>query len=291
MILDGKKTAQEASARIKSAVDEIVSSGRRAPHLAAILVGEDGASKTYIASKEKACKEAGFTSTILRFSADITEEQLVAEVNKINENPEIDGLIVQLPLPKHISEDRIIETISPLKDVDGFHTISTGKLTLGQETFIPATPYGIIQLIEKSGMHTAGKHCVVVGRSNIVGRPMSILMSLNKPWGNCTVTLCHSKTPDLGHFTRMADILIVALGKAEFVTGDMIKPGAVVIDVGITRVEDALSPKGYAIKGDVHFESAEKVAGWITPVPGGVGPMTISGLLQNTLKAYSQNHA
>jgi methylenetetrahydrofolate dehydrogenase (NADP+)/methenyltetrahydrofolate cyclohydrolase len=286
MILDGKKTAQEASERIKTAVAQIVSEEKRAPHLAAILVGEDGASKTYIASKEKACKEAGFTSTILRFDADITEEALVKEVQKINDNPEIDGLIVQLPLPKHISEDRIIETINPLKDVDGFHTISTGRLTLGQETFIPATPYGIIQLIEKSGIKTAGKHCVVVGRSNIVGRPMSILMSLNKPWGNCTVTLCHSKTPDLAHFTRMADILIVALGKAEFVTGDMIKPGAVVIDVGITRVEDASSPKGYAIKGDVHFESAEKVAGWITPVPGGVGPMTISGLLQNTLKAY-----
>jgi methylenetetrahydrofolate dehydrogenase (NADP+)/methenyltetrahydrofolate cyclohydrolase len=286
MILDGKKTAQEASERIKTAVAQIVSEEKRAPHLAAILVGEDGASKTYIASKEKACKEAGFTSTILRFDADITEEALVKEVQKINDNPEIDGLIVQLPLPKHISEDRIIETINPLKDVDGFHTISTGRLTLGQETFIPATPYGIIQLIEKSGIKTAGKHCVVVGRSNIVGRPMSILMSLNKPWGNCTVTLCHSKTPDLAHFTRMADILIVALGKAEFVTGDMIKPGAVVIDVGITRVEDASSPKGYAIKGDVHFESAEKVAAWITPVPGGVGPMTISGLLQNTLKAY-----
>jgi methylenetetrahydrofolate dehydrogenase (NADP+)/methenyltetrahydrofolate cyclohydrolase len=286
MILDGKKTAQEASERIKTAVAQIVSEEKRAPHLAAILVGEDGASKTYIASKEKACKEAGFTSTILRFDAEITEEALVKEVQKINDNPEIDGLIVQLPLPKHISEDRIIETINPLKDVDGFHTISTGRLTLGQETFIPATPYGIIQLIEKSGIKTAGKHCVVVGRSNIVGRPMSILMSLNKPWGNCTVTLCHSKTPDLAHFTRMADILIVALGKAEFVTGDMIKPGAVVIDVGITRVEDASSPKGYAIKGDVHFESAEKVAAWITPVPGGVGPMTISGLLQNTLKAY-----
>lgn len=286
MILDGKRIAQEASERIKAAVAQIAAEGKRAPHLAAILVGEDGASKTYIASKEKACKEAGYTSTILRFDASITEEALAKEVQKINDNPEIDGLIVQLPLPKHIAEDRIIETISPLKDVDGFHTISTGRLTLGQETFIPATPYGIIQLIEKSGMETAGKHCVVVGRSNIVGRPMSILMSLNKPWGNCTVTLCHSKTPDLAHFTRMADILIVALGKAEFVKGDMIKPGAVVIDVGITRVEDASSPKGYAIKGDVHFESAEKVAGWITPVPGGVGPMTISGLLQNTLKAY-----
>lgn len=286
MILDGKRIAQEASERIKAVVAQIAAEGKRAPHLAAILVGEDGASKTYIASKEKACKEAGYTSTILRFDASITEEALAKEVQKINDNPEIDGLIVQLPLPKHIAEDRIIETISPLKDVDGFHTISTGRLALGQETFIPATPYGIIQLIEKSGMETAGKHCVVVGRSNIVGRPMSILMSLNKPWGNCTVTICHSKTPDLAHFTRMADILIVALGKAEFVTGDMIKPGAVVIDVGITRVEDASSPKGYAIKGDVHFESAEKVAGWITPVPGGVGPMTISGLLQNTLKAY-----
>lgn len=291
MILDGKKTALEASERIKKEVEQLTSQGKRPPHLAAILVGEDGASKTYIASKERACRDAGFTSTILRFDATITEVDLVSEVQKINENPLIDGLIVQLPLPKHISEDRIIETISPDKDVDGFHTISTGRLTLGQDTFIPATPYGIIQLIEKSGMQTAGKHCVVVGRSNIVGRPMSILMSLNKPWGNCTVTLCHSKTPDLAHFTKMADILIVALGKAEFVTGDMIKPGAVVIDVGITRVTDESSPKGYSIKGDVHFESAEKVAGWITPVPGGVGPMTISGLLQNTLKAYHNSQA
>ena len=290
MILDGKILAQEVKDSIKKEVAQILASGKRAPHLSAILVGEDGASKTYIGSKERACKEVGFGSTILRFPDTITQAELIKEVIKINNNPEIDGLIVQLPLPKHISEDVVIETINPLKDVDGFHTINTGKLTLGQDTFISATPYGIIQLIEKSGIETAGKHCVVVGRSNIVGRPMSILMSLNKPWGNCTVTLCHSRTPNLGDFTKMADILIVALGKAEFVTGDMVKPGAVVIDVGITRVDDAMNPKGYSIKGDVHFESAEKVAGWITPVPGGVGVMTIAGLLQNTLKAYKNNN-
>ncbi len=291
MILDGVLTSKEISAKIQTEVEDIIAKGGRRPHLAAILVGEDGASKTYIASKEKACKASGFDSTILRLSPEISEEQLVEEVRKINADPGIDGLIVQLPLPKHISEDTIIATIDPSKDVDGFHTINTGRLTLGQDTFIPATPYGIIQLIEKSGIETAGKHCVVIGRSNIVGRPMSILMSLNKPWGNCTVTLCHSRTPDLAHFTRMADILIVALGKAEFVTGDMVKPGAVVIDVGITRVPDENNPKGYSIKGDVHFESASAVAGWITPVPGGVGPMTIAGLLQNTLKAYQIHHA
>jgi methylenetetrahydrofolate dehydrogenase (NADP+)/methenyltetrahydrofolate cyclohydrolase len=290
MILDGKVLAQEVKDAIKIEVDALLASGKRAPHLSAILVGEDGASKTYVGSKERSCKEVGYGSTILRFPETISQDDLIKEVIKINNNPAIDGLIVQLPLPKHISEDLVIETINPLKDVDGFHTINTGKLTLGQDTFISATPYGIIQLIERSGIATAGKHCVVVGRSNIVGRPMSILMSLNKPWGNCTVTLCHSRTPDLSEFTKMADILIVALGKAEFVTGDMIKPGAIVIDVGITRVDDASNPKGYSIKGDVHFESAEKVAGWITPVPGGVGVMTIAGLLQNTLKAYKNNN-
>ena len=242
MILDGKVLAQEVKDAIKIEVDAILASGKRAPHLCAILVGEDGASKTYVGSKERSCKEVGYGSTILRFPETISQDDLITEVIKINNNPTIDGLIVQLPLPKHISEDLVIETINPLKDVDGFHTINTGKL------------------------------------------------SLNKPWGNCTVTLCHSKTPDLSEFTKMADILIVALGKAEFVTGDMIKPGAVVIDVGITRVDDATNQKGYSIKGDVHFESAEKVAGWITPVPGGVGVMTIAGLLQNTLKAYKNNN-
>lgn len=289
MILDGKALSSEVKATVKKEVDKITGFGKRAPHLAAILVGEDGASKTYIGSKERACKEVGFDSTILRLPSDISENELINKVKEINSNPLIDGLIVQLPLPGHISEDTVIEAINPNKDVDGFHMINTGKLALGLDTFIPATPFGIIQLIEKSGIATAGKHCVVIGRSNIVGRPMSILMSLNKPWGNCTVTLCHSKTANLHKFTLDADILIVALGRPEFVTGDMVKPGAVVIDVGISRVEDQ-SEKGYSIKGDVHFESAQKVAGWITPVPGGVGVMTIAGLLQNTLKAYKLNN-
>jgi methylenetetrahydrofolate dehydrogenase (NADP+)/methenyltetrahydrofolate cyclohydrolase len=285
MIIDGKLTAALIRGEIAAEVAEWVAAGNRKPHLVAILIGNDGASKTYVGSKEKACAEAGFDSSVYRFDENITQDALLDKVREINNDPGIDGLIVQLPLPKHISEGKVIDTISPLKDVDGFTTINIGKLALGHETFIPATPYGITQLILKCGIETSGKHCVVVGRSNIVGRPMSILMSLNEKWGNCTVTLCHSRTPDLGKFTKDADILIIALGKPEFVTGDMIKPGAIVIDVGITRVEDTTNAKGYTIKGDVHFESAEKVAGWITPVPGGVGPMTIAGLLQNTLKA------
>jgi methylenetetrahydrofolate dehydrogenase (NADP+)/methenyltetrahydrofolate cyclohydrolase len=290
MIIDGKLTAALIRAEIAVEVAEWVAAGHRKPHLVAILVGNDGASKTYVGSKEKACAEAGFDSTIFRFDETVTQTELLDKVREINDNPGIDGLIVQLPLPKHISEEMVIDTISPLKDVDGFTTINVGKLALGQETFIPATPYGITQLVLKCGIKTSGKHCVIIGRSNIVGRPMSILMSLNEAWGNCTVTLCHSRTADIKKFTKDADILIVALGKPEFITGDMIKPGAVVIDVGITRVEDQSNPKGYSIKGDVHFESAAKVAGWITPVPGGVGPMTIAGLLQNTLKACKRSN-
>ena len=289
MNLNGKEVSNKIKEEIAVEVEAIVSSGKRPPHLAAILVGEDGASKTYVKNKENACKKVGFSSTLLRFDASISEADLLAEVEKVNNNPEIDGLIVQLPLPKHISENEVTLAIRPDKDVDGFHDVNVGKLAKGEDTFISATPYGIMQLLDRYGVETSGKHCVVVGRSNIVGRPMSILMSGNTNPGNCTVTICHSRTKNLDDFTRMADILIVALGRPEFVTGEMVKDGAVVIDVGITRV-DADTPRGYVLKGDVHFDSVEPKASFITPVPGGVGPMTIVGLMQNTLKAYQRTH-
>lgn len=289
MNLNGKEVSNTIKEEIAKEVEVIVGSGKRAPHLAAILVGEDGASKTYVKNKENACKKVGFSSTLLRFDASITEEELLDEVKKVNDNPEIDGLIVQLPLPKHISENKVTLAIRPDKDVDGFHDVNVGKLAKGEDTFISATPYGIMQLLDRYNVETSGKHCVVVGRSNIVGRPMSILMSANSNPGNCTVTICHSRTQNLEDFTRAADILIVALGRPEFVTGDMVKEGAVVIDVGITRV-DADTPKGYVLKGDVNFEDVEPKASFITPVPGGVGPMTIVGLMQNTLKAYNRKH-
>jgi methylenetetrahydrofolate dehydrogenase (NADP+)/methenyltetrahydrofolate cyclohydrolase len=255
--------------------------GKKAPHLAAILVGADGASMTYVAAKEKDCVEVGFDSTVLRFDASITEEELVQEVIKINNNPDIDGLIVQLPLPKHINEKRITETISYKKDVDGFHPMNVGMMFKGLRTFLPATPYGIIKTLEFYGIETTGKHCVVIGRSDIVGKPMSALM-LQK---NCTVTVCHSKTKDLKGFTLQADIVIAALGIPLFLKADMVKEGAVVIDVGITRVEDATAKSGYRLKGDVDFENVAPKCSWITPVPGGVGPMTRVGLLLNTLDA------
>lgn len=285
-LINGNETARVLRKRIAEEVENIVQSGKRAPHLAAILVGDDGASRTYVQSKENDCKQVGFGSTVLRLDASTSEEELLAKVEAINQNPEIDGLIVQLPLPDHINATKITEAIAPEKDVDGFHTISVGKLAKGEETFVSATPLGILMLLEAYGIESSGKHCVVIGRSNIVGRPMSILMSRNGNPGNATVTLCHSRTKDIASFTKQADILIVALGKPEFVTGDMIKEGAVVIDVGITRTDDPNHPKGYTLKGDVHFESAAARSSWITPVPGGVGPMTRIGLLQNTLKAY-----
>jgi len=289
MNLNGKEVSNIIKEEIAVEVEAIVSTGKRAPHLAAILVGEDGASRTYVKNKENACKKVGFTSTLLRFEKSISEEELLNEVEKINQNPEIDGLIVQLPLPKHISENKVTLAIRPDKDVDGFHDVNVGKLAKGEDTFISATPYGIIQLLERYHIETSGKHCVVVGRSNIVGRPMSILLSDNSNPGNCTVTICHSRTQNLADFTRSADILIVALGHPEFVTADMVKEGAVVIDVGITRV-DADTPKGYVLKGDVNFDEVAPKASYITPVPGGVGPMTIVGLMQNTLKAYQRKN-
>ena len=280
-LLDGNKVSQILREEIKSEVNTLRHAGKKAPHLAAILVGSDGASMTYVGAKENDCYEVGYDSTVLRFDESITEDELIAEVEKINNNPAIDGLIVQLPLPKHINEKRITETISWKKDVDGFHPMNVGLMFKGLPCFLPATPFGIVKLIEHYNIDTTGLHCVVIGRSDIVGKPMSALM-LQK---NCTVTVCHSKTKDLAAFTRNADIVIAALGIPEFLKGEMIKEGAIVIDVGITRVEDASKKSGYALKGDVHFDSCSQKASWITPVPGGVGPMTRVALLLNTLRA------
>lgn len=285
MLLDGKKIATEIKSELATEVEAMIASGFRVPHLAAILVGNDGASETYVSSKEKACKEVGFRSTLIRLSADTDEETLLKQINAINENEEIDGLIVQLPLPKHINEQRIVQSVSPKKDVDGFHPENVGKLVMGIPTFISATPKGIMEILHRYGIETNGKHCVILGRSNIVGTPMANLLSRNSDPGNCTVTICHSKTKGLADFTRSADILIAALGKPEFVKADMVKEGAVVIDVGITRVDDPTVKSGYSLKGDVAFDEVERKASYITPVPGGVGRTTIAALLQNTLLA------
>lgn len=285
-ILNGLEVAKTIKERLKQEVLTLKEQGKRAPHLAAILVGNDGASQTYVNSKEADCRQVGFDSTVMRFDESISESELLQKIDQINNDPAIDGLIVQLPLPKHISELKVTQKISELKDVDGFHTLSLGKLLKGEDTFIPATPYGILMMLELYNIETAGKHCVVVGRSNIVGRPMSVLMSQNTAYGNCTVTLCHSKTKDLDYHVKQADIVIAALGKPEFIKGKMLKPGCIVIDVGITRVEDPANAKGYVLKGDVDFDDAATVAGAITPVPGGVGPLTRIGLLKNTYKAY-----
>ncbi|MCA6494818.1 MAG: bifunctional 5,10-methylenetetrahydrofolate dehydrogenase/5,10-methenyltetrahydrofolate cyclohydrolase [Chitinophagaceae bacterium] len=288
-LLDGKIASQAIKEQLKTATQAIISNGKRPPHLAAILVGNDGASETYVASKVKNCEETGFLSTLIRLPSDVTESDLLEKISHLNSDSGVDGILVQLPLPRHIRESVVIQAINPDKDVDGFHPISAGKLVQGLPTFIPATPYGILLMLEHFQLSTKGKHAVVIGRSNIVGRPMSILLSSNIPFGNCTVTLCHSHTPDLAAITRQADILVAALGKPEFVTDDMIKPGAIVIDVGITRVADPSAKKGFRIKGDVAFQEVAPLCEAITPVPGGVGLMTIAGLLKNTLQAY-QNH-
>ena len=288
-LLDGKIASQAIKEQLKTATQAIISNGKRPPHLAAILVGNDGASETYVASKVKNCEETGFLSTLIRLPSDVTESDLLEKISHLNSDSGVDGILVQLPLPRHIRESVIIQAINPDKDVDGFHPISAGKLVQGLPTFIPATPYGILLMLEHFQLSTKGKHAVVIGRSNIVGRPMSILLSSNIPFGNCTVTLCHSHTPDLAAITRQADILVAALGKPEFVTADMIKSGAIVIDVGITRVADPSAKKGFRIKGDVAFQEVAPLCEAITPVPGGVGLMTIAGLLKNTLQAY-QNH-
>ena len=284
-LINGNEVSQIIRLQIKEEVSKIKSEGKKVPHLAAIIVGEDGASKTYVAAKAKDCEEVGFDSTVLRFDDSITEVELLSEIEKINNNPEIDGLIVQLPLPKHINEKKITESISYKKDVDGFHPYNVGLMFKGLPTFLPATPYGIIKLLEHYGIETSGKHCVVIGRSDIVGKPMSALM-LQK---NCTVTVCHSRTVDLSKYTLDADIVIAAIGSPKFLKSNMIKEGAVVIDVGITRVDDASTKKGFRLLGDVDFEDISEKASWITPVPGGVGPMTRVGLLLNTLDAIDRN--
>ncbi len=285
-ILDGKIASQAVKDKLKSTVANLVAEGKRPPHLAVIIVGNNGASETYVASKVKNCAEIGFGSTLIRLENDVPESVLLQQIETLNNDDAIDGILVQLPLPKHISEPKVIETISADKDVDGFHPVSVGKLVQGLPTFVPATPYGIMLMLEYYQISTKAKHAVIIGRSNIVGRPMSILLSSSHAYGNCTVTVCHSHTPNLKEFCLQADILVAALGKPEFVTADMVKPGAIVIDVGITRVADATAAKGFKIKGDVAFEQVAPLTTAITPVPGGVGLMTIAGLLQNTLQAY-----
>lgn len=291
-IIDGKKTSADIKNEIAERVKEIKAEGGKTPHLAAILVGNDGASQTYVGAKVKACEYVGFDSTLVRLDDDVSEEALLKKVEEINENPAIDGLIVQLPLPKHISVEKVTEKIKPEKDVDGFTPANVGRMALNWPTYVAATPYGIVELLKRYGIETSGKHCVVIGRSHIVGSPMSILMARNGNPGNCTVTLTHSRTQNLKEITKTADILIVAIGKPEFVTGDMVKEGAVVVDVGIHRIEDASKKSGFRLIGDVKFDEVAEKASAITPVPGGVGPMTIASLLHNTLlsaekKVYS----
>lgn len=283
-ILDGKATADQIKLEIAAEVEKMTAQGKKRPHLAAILVGDDGASQTYVGHKEKACAQVGFKSTLLRLPADTSEEFLLSEIAKINADPDIDGLIVQLPLPKHINEQRVIETIDPAKDVDGFHPVNVGKMVLGLPSFVSATPWGILELMERYDIETSGKHCVIIGRSNIVGRPLANLLSQKSKPGDCTVTICHSRTKDLKEYTLKADIIIAALGVPEFLKGDMVREGAVVIDVGITRVK-ADTKTGFRLAGDVQFSEVSPKCSYITPVPGGVGPMTIIALLRNTLKA------
>jgi len=289
LVLDGKIAAAAVKASLQKQTAAIAANGKRAPHLAAILVGNNGASETYVASKVKNCEETGFLSSLIRLDENVSEEILLDTIQKLNKDNTVDGILVQLPLPKHISDQKVIEAIDPKKDVDGFHPVNVGKLVQGLETFIPATPYGIMLLLEHFNIDTKGKHAVVVGRSNIVGRPMSILLSSNLNKGNCTVTICHSHTPNIESFCKDADILVAALGKPGFITANMVKPGAVIIDVGITRVADETTKSGFRIKGDVAYNEVSEVASAITPVPGGVGLMTIAGLLKNTMQAYLQH--
>jgi methylenetetrahydrofolate dehydrogenase (NADP+)/methenyltetrahydrofolate cyclohydrolase len=290
-LLDGKKAAQALKEELKQKTDALLQAGKRAPHLAAILVGNDGASETYVASKVKTCTEIGFESTLVRIPGDVSEDTLLKEIDRLNLEEGIDGILVQLPLPKHISEQKVIHRIEPSKDVDGFHPISVGNMVSGLPSFIPATPYGILLLLQHYKIETKGKHAVVIGRSHIVGTPMSILLSRNTYPGNCTVTLCHSATRNLKELCLQADIIVAALGKPEFVTADMVKPGAVVVDVGITRVQDTTKKSGFTLKGDVKFDEVAPKCSSITPVPGGVGPMTIAGLLMNTFNAYNLRSA
>lgn len=283
-LIDGKKVAADIKQHIAEEVKDIIAHGGKRPHLAAILVGHDGGSETYVANKVKACEECGFVSTLIRYEDDVTEAELLAKINELNTNPDVDGFIVQLPLPSHIAEQKVIEAISPEKDVDGFHPVNVGKMSLGLPCFVSATPNGIIELLRYYHIETSGKNCVVLGRSNIVGKPMAQLM-IQKNIGDATVTVCHSHSKNLKEECRKADIIIAAIGQPEFVTADMVKDGAVIIDVGTTRVTDATKKKGFRLCGDVKFDEVAEKCSYITPVPGGVGPMTICSLMMNTLKA------
>jgi methylenetetrahydrofolate dehydrogenase (NADP+)/methenyltetrahydrofolate cyclohydrolase len=285
LLLDGKKLAEELKLEIAEEVKQITSAGGKRPHLAAVIVGNDGGSLTYVGHKVKACEQVGFKSTLLHFDEFISEEFLLGEVEKLNQNSDVDGFIVQLPLPKHISSTKVIMSINPKKDVDGFHPVNVGKVALGMDAYVSATPLGITKILERYNIQTEGKHCVVIGRSNIVGRPISILLSGQGKTGNATVTVCHSKTKNIKEISLQADIIIAALGKPGFLTGDMVKPGAVVIDVGTTRVPDTTSKAGWRLKGDALYDEVAPKCSAITPVPGGVGPMTVVSLLLNTLKA------
>lgn len=284
-ILDGKKAAQAIKDVLRIDVAQRANEGKKIPHLAAILVGNNGASETYVAAKVKACEETGFKSTHIRFEETISENKLLEKIEELNNDPDIDGILVQLPLPKHISDENVINTISPDKDVDGFHPVSIGRMVQGLPTFVPATPYGIMLLLQYYKIDTKGKHAIVIGRSNIVGRPMSVLLSANSNPGNCTVTICHSQTKNLEEICLQGDIIVAALGRPGFVKADMVKEGAIIIDVGITRVEDATRKSGFKLNGDVDFENVAPKCSWITPVPGGVGPMTIAALMKNTFRS------
>lgn len=287
ILLNGKDCAADIKQQLKQQVQEMVAKGHRPPHLTAIIIGNNGASETYVGAKKRACDEIGFAGEVIRLPETVTQVELEDLIKSINTDEGKDGVIVQLPLPKHIDEAYITDCIAPEKDVDGFHTINAGKLSKGMPCYVPATPMGIMMLLKFYNVPTNGKHCVVIGRSNIVGRPASILMSANEAIGNSTVTLCHSRTPDIKKFTLQADIIIAAIGKPEFLTADMVPEGATVIDVGITRIPDTTNEKGYRIAGDVDFKNVAPKCGFITPVPGGVGVMTIAGLLQNTFNAYA----
>jgi len=289
-ILDGKKAAQAIKDDLRIDVAQRSNEGKKVPHLAAILVGNNGASETYVAAKVKACEETGFKSTLIRFEATISENKLLEKIEELNSDPDIDGILVQLPLPKNISDENVINTINPDKDVDGFHPVSIGRMVQGLPTFVPATPYGIMLLLQHFKIDTKGKHAVVIGRSNIVGRPMSILLSANSNPGNCTVTICHSQTKNLKEICLQGDIIVAALGQPGFVKADMVKEGAIVIDVGITRIEDETRKSGFKLKGDVDYEAVSRVASWITPVPGGVGPMTIAALMKNTFRSCTMKN-
>lgn len=288
-LLDGKSLSIQIKEELANEVRQLTAQGHRPPHLAAVIVGNDGASQTYVANKEKSSREVGFTSSVYRYSESTSEKELLEAISFLNNDPEIDGFIVQLPLPKHINEQHVINAISPDKDVDGFTPVNVGRMVLGEDSYVPATPMGICTLLQRYGIETTGKNCVVIGRSNIVGTPAANLLS--RKGFDCTVTLCHSRTRNLPEIARMADILVVAIGKPEFVTADMVKEGAVVIDVGIHRIPDESRKSGYRIIGDVKHGEVDKLCSWVTPVPGGVGPLTIVSLLQNTMKAYKKNLA